>query len=376
MRIAYICTDPGIPVFGSKGASVHIQEVVRELRAAGHRVVVHAARRGTKVPSDLADLEVVETPVPDLDPSIRERAQLQLSIEVAAAVVARGTDLVYERYSLFSTALAEIHAATGVPGVLEVNAPLIEEQRRHRVLVNEDAAWRALRTQVAAATATICVSEQVSAWVRRHTGGDRVYTVPNGVSPSRIRPAAEDPEQVVVTFVGTLKPWHGVSTLLEAASQAREPWSLRIIGDGPQARDLRAQAGELGLEVDFRGAVPPEQVPDHLAGTAIGVAPYPELGEGQQYFSPLKVLEYLAAGLPVVASRVGQVPALLEDVGVLVPPSRPDLLAAAIDELAGDPARRADLGRRGRRRAEERHSWDRVVRAILDRAGVNDDDAA
>lgn len=376
MRIAYICTDPGIPVFGTKGASVHIQEVVRELRAAGHRVVVYAVRRGKDVPADLADLEVIETPVPDLEPSTRERAQLQLSIEVATAVVARGTDLVYERYSLFSTALAEIHTATGVPGILEVNAPLIEEQRRHRVLVNEDAAWRALRTQVAAATATVCVSEQVSAWVRQHTGGERIFTVPNGVSLSRIQPAAEDPERVVVTFVGTLKPWHGVSTLLEAASQARQPWSLRIIGDGPQAQDLRTQAGELGLEVDFRGAVPPEQIPDHLAGTAIGVAPYPELGgEEWHYFSPLKVLEFLAAGLPVVASQVGQVPVLLEDLGVLVPPSRPDLLAAAIDELAIDPQRRADLGRRGRRRAEERHSWSDVVRTILDRAGVDHDAA-
>ena len=49
MRVAYICADPGVPVFGTKGASVHVQEIVRALRRAGHEVVVHAARRGDLV---------------------------------------------------------------------------------------------------------------------------------------------------------------------------------------------------------------------------------------------------------------------------------------------------------------------------------------
>ncbi|VEG25630.1 glycosyltransferase family 4 protein [Actinomyces howellii] len=374
MRIAYVCADPGVPVFGTKGASVHIQEVVRELRAAGHRVVVHAARRGETVPSDLTDLEVIETPVPRAEPEERERLQRRASIEIAQAVVASGTDLVYERYSLFSTALAEIHAATRAPGVLEVNAPLIEEQRDHRVLVDQAGALRALRTQVGAARATVCVSEPVAQWVRALTGSPRVSTVPNGVSLSRITPAPEDPDRVVVTFVGTLKPWHGVEDLLEAAALAREGWHLRIVGDGPEMAALRSRSEALGLAVDFRGAVPPEQVPAHLAGSAVGVAPYPDLGgQERQYFSPLKVLEYLAAGLPVIASGVGQLPELLDGLGVLVPPSRPDLLAAAIDELASDPHRRATLGRASRERAEQRHGWDRVVTTILGHAGVDDD---
>ena len=55
MRVAYVCIDPGVPVFGTKGASVHIQEVVRELRARGHEVVVYATRRGSQVPADLAE---------------------------------------------------------------------------------------------------------------------------------------------------------------------------------------------------------------------------------------------------------------------------------------------------------------------------------
>lgn len=373
MRIAHVCTDPGIPVFGTKGASVHIQEVVRELRARGHEVVVHAVRRGSHVPADLAGLPVNVYPVTAHEPAERELLQARASADIAARLVADPVDLVYERHSLFGTVLADVRAASGTRGVLEVNAPLIDEQREHRTLIHEDAAWDALRRQVAAAHATVCVSEHVRRWVVDHTDGGRVHTVPNGVSLRRITPRPEDPDRVVVTFVGTLKPWHGVEDLLLARARAQAPWELRIVGDGPQRGALEALARDLGVDVDFRGAVAPDAIMAHLGGTAIAVACYPAVpDESRHYFSPLKVYEYLAAGLPVVASSVGQIPRILDGLGTLVPPSSPDALAAALDALARDPRRRAELGRRGRRRAEERHSWSRVVDTILALAGVDD----
>ena len=373
MRIAYVTVDPGIPVFGTKGASVHIQEVVRELIRRGHDVTVHTTRAGRDIPDDLAGLEVIETRIDADDPGARERAQQEVSARIAARIIAGGTDLVYERYSLFSTALAEVAEATGAAGILEVNAPLIEEQRTHRVLVDEEAAGNALARQVAAATATVAVSDPVRDWVRERTGSDRVHTVPNGVSITRIVPRPEDIGDPVVTFVGTLKPWHGVADLLAAAALAKRPWKLRIIGDGPERAALEEQAAGLGIEVDFRGAVAPADMPGQLAGSAIGVAPYPDLGgEQQQYFSPLKVYEYLAAGLPVVASAVGQLPQILGELGTLVPPSDPAALATAIDTLAADPVLRGKLGWRGRMQAEEKHSWAGAVDRILDLAGRAD----
>ena len=373
MRIAYVTVDPGIPVFGTKGASVHIQEVVRELIRRGHDVTVHTTRAGRDIPDDLAGLEVIETRIDADDPGARERAQQEVSARIAARIIAGGADLVYERYSLFSTALAEVAEATGAAGILEVNAPLIEEQRTHRVLVDEEAAAKALARQVAAATATVAVSDPVRDWVRERTGSESVHTVPNGVSITRIVPRPEDIGDPVVTFVGTLKPWHGVADLLAAAALAKRPWKLRIIGDGPERAALEEQAAGLGIEVDFRGAVAPADMPGQLAGSAIGVAPYPDLGgEQQQYFSPLKVYEYLAAGLPVVASAVGQLPQILGELGTLVPPSDPAALAAAIDTLAADPVLRGKLGWRGRVQAEEKHSWAGAVDRILGLAGRAD----
>ncbi|MFL6092268.1 glycosyltransferase family 4 protein [Corynebacterium durum] len=370
MHIAYVCLDPGIPVFGTKGASVHIQEVVREYRRRGHDVTVYATRRGSNVPDDLAELRIVDVPITTRDEEERERAQQAASASVSDMVRAGGYDLVYERYSLFSTVIAEC----GVPGILEVNAPLIDEQRTHRVLVDEQAADAALQEQVQAALATICVSDPVRDWVIARTEGTRVFTVPNGVNVHRITPQPESPGAPVVTFVGTLKPWHGVDVLLRARAHAHKDWQLRIIGDGPMRAELDDLARSLGIDVDFRGAVAPDAIPQHMAGTAIGVAPYPAMDtDSDQYFSPLKVYEYMAAGLPVVASRVGQLPEIMGESAYLVPPSDPEALAEALDALVANPVERARVGSDNRRQAEREHSWTGTVDHILAHAGVKED---
>lgn len=375
MRIAYVCVDPGIPVFGTKGASVHIQEIIREMRNHGHHVSVHALKLGKHIPADLSDLPVHIYPVSASDPTQREEEQIEASHAIADAIRNEHPDMIYERYSLFSTVLdTSAHHSQHTSAcvrILEVNAPLIEEQARHRILVNEEKAWKALNTQVRAAHATICVSEPVTEWVRSHVDVPTIHTVANGVNTTRIHPQPEDPSTVVVTFVGTLKPWHGVEDLLTAASQARHPWKLRILGDGPERERLETLATQLGVDADFRGAIPPENMSAQLAGSAIAVAPYPaSTGEDSHYFSPLKVYEYMAAGLPVVASNIGQNPQALDGAGILVHPSAPAELAHALDTLAVDTQRRRKLGARGRDLAVKQHSWTRVFERICAHAGI------
>lgn len=388
-RVAYLSADPGVPAFGAKGASVHVQEIIRAFRNRGGTVRLYTARTDEHVPRDLRDLPVTHVPVDGLADrradkefpqeqrtARREQRQISAAQEMAARAIADGADVVYERYSLFSTALAQVSTALGIPGVLEVNAPLIDEQATHRHLVDADGALTALRTQVAAAAVVACVSEPVAQWVLGHCpeAAEKVRVTPNGVNTTRIVPTevstSGDP---VVLFVGTLKPWHGVEVLLEAAALAQESWTVRIVGDGPQGPALAQQTAQLGLTVDFRGAVAPGDVPAALAGAAVAVAPYPVLDEETgQYFSPLKIYEYAAAGLPVVASRVGQVPTIVQDGqnGLLVEPSDPAALAVAIDALVADPRRARELGLAGRAMVESAHSWDSVLDKILAGTGV------
>ncbi|MCQ9388903.1 glycosyltransferase family 4 protein [Brevibacterium sp. 50QC2O2] len=379
MRIAYLLADPGIGVFGTKGASVHVQEVIRALRRLGHSVTVYAVRSDDTVPADLADLPVVELPVArTADTAARERAIAAAADSLARAVTVAGADLVYERYSLFSTAGSRAAAALGVPFVLEVNAPLIDEQARYRELHDRAGALVATVAQLEAARVATCVSAGVADWVLQQCPGARTLVVPNGVDAHRITPAAPtaggpaaDTRTFTVGFVGTLKPWHGTHLLLEAFARAvtaeaalpggpRVDWRLDICGKGPELESLRALATDLGIggRTLFRGAVAPAQVPEILHGFDVATAPYPAAGD--HYFSPLKVYEYLAAGLPVVASEIGEIPGLLgSDVGVLVPPGDVAELAAALVSLAHDPVRRAALGAAARDSAVNRHSWDR-----------------
>ncbi len=378
MRVAYICADAGVPVFGRKGSSIHVQEVVRALRARGAEVELFTARTDGEPPSDLADLRVHSLPAPPKGGlAERERAAFAANNELRQALRRAGKfDFIYERYSLWSYAGMEHARAMGTPGLLEVNAPLIEEQRKHRGLADERLAGQVVETVFGSATALIAVSEGVAAYLRRFpSANDRTHVIPNGVNPSRfprgLKPALpSSPASFTVGFVGTLKPWHGLSDLVEAFALLHEKDGnarLLIVGDGPERERLEADltARSLLNATVLTGAVSHELIPGLLASMNVAVAPYPD--DPDFYFSPLKMYEYMAAALPVVASRVGQLAELIEDGrnGLLCSPGDVFALTNALSRLASDAALRARLAAAGRETVLRAHTWERVAERIM-----------
>lgn len=108
---------------------------------------------------------------------------------------------------------------------------------------------------------------------------------------------------------------------------------LLVVGDGPLRSEVMRLAEELPGRVTMTGAIPMEEVPPWIRGMDIAVAPYPRLE--RFYFSPLKILDAMACGVPNVASDIGQIPELLRDgeTGSLVPPGDTDALASALIRL-------------------------------------------
>lgn len=376
MRLAYISADPGVPVYGSKGASVHVQEVVRALGRQGAKVTLVTSRIGGDAPADLGEVRVLELPkLPKGDSALREQAALANNVQLTALLGREGPfDAVYERYSLWSYAGMETARRWGVPGLLEVNAPLIDEQLEHRGLFHKEEADGVAARVFAAATALLPVSGEVASYLKDFPGTrNKIRVTPNGVDPARFLPRCPDPEAFTVGFVGTLKPWHGVEVLLAAFAALRQEVPvarLLLVGAGPEQRRLDAEAARLGLgaAVEFTGAVAPEFVPALLARMDVAVAPYP--AQERFYFSPLKVYEYMAAGLPVVASRVGQLSELIDDghSGLLCPPGDAAALTRALARLADDAALRRRLAASGRETVLRAHTWARVAERILELA--------
>ena len=374
MRIAYVCTDPGISVFGNKGASVHAQAVLLELARAGHELHLLTPRPDGEAP---VSLQVHRLPPVGGGPAAeRERAAQRCDEAVGAVLDELSADLVYERYALWGRSATAWAARTGTPSLLEVNAPLVTEQLRFRELVDVDRAHAVSIAALGAASAVVCVSDAVADWARTVSPRpERVFTIPNGVDAERIRPSrtpvtpASD-ANFTLGFVGTLKAWHGVETLVEALARLSvtdRGWRLLVVGDGPLRSELAAQAARLGVsgQVEFTGTVPPAEVSAQLQRMDVACAPYGHDGAG--YFSPLKVYEYLAAGLPVVASAVGQLRTALAhgDLGKLVPPGDVTALAATLTEVRADVAWRESIRTRAREAAVTRHSWRGVVEQSL-----------
>ncbi len=384
MRIAYLNADCGIALFGNKGACVHIEEMVRAMERCGADVRIVATRTGGDRPAGFDTPVIHAASGREADAAGSRRSKEERNMADAAAAAAalvqmaaeNPLDMIYERYSLWSTAGVEAARKLGVPLVLEVNAPLLLEQERHRALDLYDTAERIEHACMTGADAIVTVSRQMRDYaISRGAAADRVIVAGNAVDTNRFRPNVTPADlgipadAHVVGFTGSLKDWHGIDHLLEGFRIVRESLPnahLLIVGDGPQRGWIEGfvRGARLRDAVTMTGWLPHEALPAAIAAMDVAVAPYPSLD--QFYFSPLKLFEYLAMGRPVVASGIGQIAEVIAggENGLLVPPGDPARLANAIVNLHGD---RALAGRLAAAAAEEgaRHDWLRNARMVL-----------
>lgn len=391
MNILYLCADRGIPVRGHKGAAVHVRAMADAFSQAGHAVTILTPRPG---PADgpAPQAEIVEVPMPpeaagdEAGRAAQTWAYAGILADGASAMIAgEGSepsprfDFIYERYSLWSDAGAQLVAATGLPLVLEVNAPLIEEASRYRGLGDAALAAEIQRRQLAAATGVAVVSDALRAYVVAHGARpERVHVLPNGVDPQHFHPAVRGGSvrgaygldgRVVLGFVGRPRPWHDLETLLVAAALLRRDdprIHLLLVGEMPDDLPARLACHGLSEATTLTGPVPHDDVPRHIAAMDVAVSTHLPADPTEFYFSPLKLFEYLACGVPVVAADIGQPSQILRagETGYLYPPGDPAALAGCIRTLLSDPAHARAIAWQGAIAVLAEYTWERNARRV------------
>ncbi len=429
MKVAYLFAERNHPVLGQTGASVHVLELCSAFAALGHDVDILAAVRGdamippagVRVHELLGPRSVVAraaallrrdgsstTPRPAQSPPpprITRRPAVVAGdlLRLASAAVmseviyrrslrflrTRPPDVIYERHARFSPVGVRLARALNVPLAVEANTSFTfpsEWWQDHSPLAVWASAWLERRT-VARADAVFGVSKVLHEHLRGLAADPgKVVLLPNAADTDRLRP---DPDaaavirerlgigdEIVIGFIGSMRPWHGADLLLRAgALVAARAASVRflLVGDGPVRGQLQALALELGISsrVVFTGHVPIEEVRAYIAAMDIAAAPYPPLPEF--HFSPLKLFECMAVGKPVVASAFPDIRAVVADGanGILVEPGDVPALADALARLMGDEELRLRLGRAARETIVTEHTWRTNAEAILRRVGAS-----
>jgi glycosyltransferase involved in cell wall biosynthesis len=388
MKICYLCADRGIPLHGTKGASAHVRAIVKAFACGGHDVVVLASGRvsGSLHGADVRSIP--ESEIIDEASSIKSR-QVGRALRhiwhnacvedlLMDVVDSDPPDLLYERYSPFSIAGGVVAKRRGLFHILEVNAPLAWEGKRYRNQALSEAANALESVAYNNASIIITVSDELrNTLVHDGVSIDKIRVVPNGVDGDLFHPQGPSARdgldgKVVLGFVGSLKGWHGIELLADTFRRLAEDRRLHllVVGDGPLCGEIAQLHKELPGRVTHASDVPHQDVPAYLRAMDIALAPYPDLDHF--YYSPLKVLEYMAAGRAIVASDIGQIKDLIRhgQTGHLVPPGDSEALAEAIRGLANDENARQALGCRAAKEARDTHLWTHRAEEILQMVGT------
>ncbi|MEO8361844.1 MAG: glycosyltransferase family 4 protein [Vicinamibacteria bacterium] len=367
MRILYVASDQTLP--GATGGSVHVHEVSEALAKRGHEVHAVVWDRGeTAQVSEAYSVHRVRWSPGHRFFRFRARPVID------ALIAKLKPDVVMERYYNFAGEGIHAAEAAALPSLLEVNSPIIDHPGSLKGALDRLMITRPLRRyrerMVRSASALISPVREIVpefAFPKTHlvTWGANVEAFhPSRRSEGRRTSWGARPETCVVLFSGSHRPWHGVETLLAAA---------RLLKGREDILFVLAGGDEAGVATDFRGRrlgrVPYQDMAEVTASADISIAPYNRsklrsLALGF-FWSPLKIFEALASGVPTITLDVPPLNGIVRagQEGAFFKENDPADLARAIAELADHPEKRREMSVHARERAPL-YSWDAHAQQI------------
>ncbi len=352
------------------GQAVHIRALQRAFRETGHTVEeVGLVEQGADAPSQTQPGRSKWAWVTRLPRFMLELAEYSYSLVARRRIVAAARrfqpDFIYERYAFGNFGGVAAARQLNLPLVLEVNSPLVDELNLTRGLTLKRLARR-IETGILNGASIICVVTRVLGDLLVELGADpdKILVTPNGVHPAAfdydslggralLTPRARRAfglngeradGEVVLGFVGYFRAWHRLDLVLEMLAQPGfEALRFVIIGEGPVEAELREQAVQLGVaeRVHFAGPKPHDQIPVLLPGFDIALMP-----AINAYASALKLHEYMAAGLAIIAPDQPNLKEVVTDnvSALLVPPGDLAALQGAAARLLAEPELADRLG--------------------------------
>lgn len=360
MKILYVASDQRIP--GSTGGSIHVWEVARGLGARGHEV--HAVVDDESAPASVPGVSWHRVAWTPQHRFFRFRAR-----RVVEALGRRvGAQAVIERYYNFGGEGIGAAARLGIPSILEVNSPVVDHPGSLKAVLDAALLIRPMKRhrenlcrQAAALLSPLESIVPAFARPKTHvvTWGANVEAFDPSRRSEAVRAAwGASPRDTVVIFSGSFRPWHGVHVFEDAAARLRHRDGLFFVLVGGERTGPASS-----FRGTYLGSVPYERMPGIVASADIGAAPYDtdrlkQLRLGF-FWSPLKVFEYMASGLPTVTIRRDPLDHIVRDgrEALFFDDGSATGLADAIAALADDEALRRRLGESARQRVVEKYSW-------------------
>ena len=347
-RVAYLCMQT---TREGQASYAHVNEIINGLRRRGVTVDLFEPRygRGEAAPGPLRKLWGFLT------------VQLRLVVRLPSY------DAIYIR-GHFAEGLVVLAAwILRVPQVQEVNGPLEDLFVMYPWTRPLGGFFKVLgRIQHRMADAIITVTPQMAAWCTRECGNRNVHVVPNGANLDFFHPgarSAEAPSGSYAIFFGAFSPWQGIDTMLEAVRSPEWPAGTRLVlaGDGTERAKVEAAAAA-GDQVMYLGVKPYRDLPGFVAPAAVGICAKNDGGShADTGWSPLKLYEMMATGIPVVVTDLpGQFEVVtIARAGLVIKPGDPAALAKAVAQLVQAPDESRAMGQRGHELVAKEHSWDR-----------------
>ena len=291
----------------------------------------------------------------------------------------RRPDLVYERYALGNVAAASLCRGLRIPLVVEVNDSVVID--RSRPTSSPRLKRRLERRVLCRADLIVTITERFKARLLDafpEIPSGKVLVLPNAVSASRFRGRSAEAAEALrarlglgrrplLGNAGQFLPWHGLAPFVAAVAPIARcrDLGLLFIGDGPVRGEVMEVARTVGVEdrVTFTGMVPHARVPEYLSLLDIAVIP-----SAAAHASPMKLMEFMAMGLPVVAPGQPNIAEVLEDrrTGRTFRPEDMEDLRRCLTELLDDPRDARAMGQRALDHVRAHLTWDHHARKVLE----------